>query len=520
MCAHPDVRLCGHHIKYDIHVLLNEGIELPKIFFDTMLASYLLQPHVAGHSLEALSMEKLGKTKTPIETLIGKGKAQKSMQDVPIEDVCAYCCQDVDYTCALKERLFKEIQESNLEYVLNEIELPLVPVLIKMERAGIFLDRSLLKQMESVCRTELSHLEKSIYAEAGEVFAINSPKQLGHILFDKMGIKSSKKTATGGYSTRADVLEELEGSAPIISHVLQYRTLDKLRTTYIEALPEQIFQATGRVHCTFNQFVAATGRLSCQDPNLQNIPVRSSMGRQIRSAFRPEHADGRFVSADYSQIELRLLAHLSQDPELVRAFEEKQDIHAYTASLVFGIPLEDVSEEMRYKAKAVNFGILYGQQAFGLSKGLGISFKEASDFIETYFQRYKKVKDFFEFCKESVRKSGRAVTLTGRQRPIPEIDSKNPMLRSAAERLAINTPLQGTAADLIKIAMLQLDAWLDKNPGNGQLLLQIHDELICEVSKEHADKCAASMKRIMEGVFPLRVPLHVDVAIGKNWGEC
>lgn len=308
LCGHSDISFYGHHIKYDIHVLLNEGVCFPKIAFDTMLASYLLQPHITGHSLEALSLEKLGKVKTPITTLIGKG--QKSMQDVPIEDVCAYCCQDVDYTCQLKELFASEIEKADLSYVLNKIELPLVPVLIRMERTGIYVNVEHLHMLQGVVRKELGHLEKEVYKEAGEEFTINSPKQLGHVLFEKMGIKSIKKTATGGHSTSAEVLEELKGSSPIIELVLQYRTLDKLRATYIEALPEDVFPKTGRVHCTFNQFVTATGRLSCQDPNLQNIPIRSPMGRRIREAFAPQQEGYQFISADYSQIELRLLAIL------------------------------------------------------------------------------------------------------------------------------------------------------------------------------------------------------------------
>ena len=334
-----------------------------------------------------------------------------------------------------------------------------------------------------------------------------------------MGIKAPKKTATG-YSTAADVLESLKEESPIVGKILEYRTLEKLRSTYVDTLPDQINPHTHRIHPTFNQSVAATGRLSCQDPNLQNIPVRTEAGKKIREAFKPQHPHHCYVAADYSQIELRLLAHLSEDPALMKAFREGEDVHAYTASLVFGIPIQEVTPQMRYQAKAVNFGIIYGQQAFGLSQELGIDFQEAKTFIETYFERYKKVKDFLHFCKESARKTGRAVTLTGRQRPIPEINSKNPAIRAAAERLAINTPLQGTAADLIKIAMIEIDSHLKSHPEQGMMILQIHDELLFETPDVEAEKLSAYVKKTMEGVFQLNVPLIVDIAIGKNWGEC
>ncbi|MFI5334846.1 MAG: DNA polymerase, partial [Chlamydiales bacterium] len=337
--------------------------------------------------------------------------------------------------------------------------------------------------------------------------------------FQKMGIKPPKKTATG-FSTNADVLESLQEEFPFVKMILEFRLFEKLRSTYVDALPEQINPDTGRIHCTFSQSTAATGRLASQDPNLQNIPIRTEEGRKIREAFRPQHPHWSFLSADYSQIELRLLAHFSEDPALVKAFVEGEDIHTYTASLVFGVPLQQVSSEMRYRAKAVNFGIIYGQQAFGLSETLDIPYEEAKKFIETYFARYPKVKEYLEFCKESVRKTGRAVTMTGRQRPIPEINNKNPMIRAAAERLAVNTPLQGSQADLIKIAMIQIDAFLEKEKEVGMMLLQIHDALLFEVPDTHIHALSGTVKVLMEGVFKLKVPLVVDISIGRNWGEC
>jgi len=509
----------GHNVKYDLHVLENEELPTPKIVFDTMLASYLISPHSQRHNLDFLTLERFHQVKIPIEDLIGKGKNEISMAQVPLDQITAYCCEDADYTVRLKQTFSQELDSLDLASVLQEIELPLIPVLTAMERRGIFVDKKKLEKMSGELAEQIRLLQTEIYAMAGEEFNLNSPKQLSAILFEKMGIKPPKKTATG-FSTSADVLEELQEEAPIVEKILEYRTMEKLRSTYVDSLPHEILETTRRVHCTFNQSVAATGRLSCQNPNLQNIPVRSSMGRKIREAFRPEDSDWCFLSADYSQIELRLLAHLSEDPALLKAFNEGEDIHRYTASLVFNIPLNDVTDEMRHKAKAVNFGILYGQQAFGLSQGLKISYVEASNFIDTYFQRYSRVKEYLDFCKESARKTGKAVTLTGRQRPIPEILSKNPSIRAAAERLAINTPLQGTAADLIKIAMIQIDAKLRPHPEMGYLLLQIHDELLFESPESQVIRLSHQVKNKMETVFSLKVPLEVDISIGKNWGEC
>jgi DNA polymerase I len=514
----PHISFYGHNFKYDLHVLQNEELPAPHIGFDTILASYLLNPQSQRHNLDYLALEQFHKVKTPIEDLIGKGKNQISMKEVPLEQITSYCCQDADYTVRLKEVFEKELAAKSLMPVLTEIELPLVPVLVKMERRGIYVDVRKLEKMSHELAHSIEKIEQEIYKMAGEPFNVSSPKQLSKILFEKMGIHPPKKTQTG-FSTSADVLEDLQADVPIVGKVLEYRTLEKLRSTYVDSLPLEINPKTHRIHCTFNQSVAATGRLSCQDPNLQNIPIRSREGKEIREAFKPQESHWSFLAADYSQIELRLLAHLSEDPTLLKAFKEGEDIHAYTASLVFDVPLKEVTEDMRHSAKAVNFGILYGQQAFGLAQGLKIGYREASAFIEKYFQRYKHVKDFLEFCKESVRKTGRAVTMTGRQRPIPEINSKNPMVRAASERLAINTPLQGTAADLIKIAMVQIDRLLQEQE-LGFMLLQIHDELLFEAPDSHIHKLSPQVKTIMEDVMKLKVPLEVHISIGKNWGEC
>lgn len=505
----------GHNIKYDLHILKRVGIEVANIGFDTMLASYLIAPQKQRHGLDILSLEHFGKVKTPISDLIGKGKKQISMLEVPIEKAAAYCAEDVDYTYRLKDLFAKEIEKENLTSLFTEIELPLISVLFAMEETGIFIDKDQLAAMHAHLEVSIGEIREMIFNYAGETFNLNSPKQTGGVLFERMGIRPAKKTATG-YSTSADVLENVRDVHPIIGKVLEYRALEKLRSTYVDALPKQIDPKTGRIHCTFNQTTTATGRLSCQDPNLQNIPVRTEEGRKIRTAFIPEKSDASFLSADYSQIELRLLAHLSDDPTLIKAFQEGEDIHTYTASLVYGMPLEEVTKQMRHAAKAVNFGILYGQGAFGLSKEIGVPIEEAKAFIDTYFQRYGKVRDYLEYCKQSVREKGYSLTLLGRRRPIPEINSKNSFIRAAAERLAVNTPLQGTAADLIKIAMIKIQNTLQ----TSKMLLQIHDELIFEAPDDEVDVLAKEVQTMMEGVMQLKIPLTVDISIGKNWGEC
>ncbi len=513
-----DKRWIGHNIKFDAHALLNEGLPLLPRLFDTMIASYLISPHQPRHGLDHLALEIFQKAKIPITDLIGKGKQQCSMAEVPIDRVCHYCCEDVDYTLRLRHHFGPQLEQLELISLFEEMEMPLIPVLMGMERTGMYVDTGLLAELKQKLEKRLANLAEKIYQIAGEPFNINSPKQLSQILFEKMGIRPPKKTATG-YSTSADVLESLRDQTPIVEEILVYRVLEKLRSTYLEALPQQVYPPTGRIHCTFSQSTAATGRLACQDPNLQNIPVRSEEGRQIRSAFRPQEKGLLFLSADYSQIELRILAHLSEDPYLLRAFQEGEDIHTFTASLVFHLPLKEVTPAMRHQAKAVNFGILYGQQAYGLSQEIGISHTEAARFIEAYFKQYARVKEFLEFCKESARKTGRAITMTGRQRPIPEIQSKNPTLRALAERLAINTPLQGSQADLIKMAMLAVDAKLKEKP-LAIMVLQIHDELLFEVPESNLENANSLILNEMKNVVTLKVPLLVESSFGQNWGEC
>lgn len=517
LLQNPELSFFGHNIKYDLHVLRNVGIDIKNVGFDTMLASYIIAPQRQRHGLDPLTLEFFSKVKIPITDLIGKGKSEISMNEVPLEQVAAYCCEDVDYTIRLKQLFEKEMEEKHLEKLFQQIEMPLLPVLLEMEEKGIYLDTSQMDAMHDALEKKLTDLTLTIFNYASESFNLNSPKQLGEVLFDRMGIRPAKKTATG-YSTSADVLEALQDTHPIIPLILEYRTFEKLRSTYVDTLPKQINPKTMRIHCNFNQSGTATGRLSCQDPNLQNIPVRTEEGRKIRSAFIPQLPDWSYLAGDYSQIELRLLAHLSDDPALIQAFQAGEDIHSYTASLVFGVPLNEITPQMRHAAKAVNFGILYGQQAFGLSKELGISIEEAKSFINTYFDRYKRVGDYLEGCKESARRLGYSMTLCGRKRPIPEMDNKNSFIRQAAERLAINTPLQGTAADLIKMAMIQIQQKL--YTFQGYMVLQIHDELIFELPDHEIATLTPLVKNTMENVMQLKIPLVVDISVGKNWGEC
>lgn len=515
----PNRGFYGHNVKYDYEVMMTNGVHVANLAFDTMVASYLLNSHSRQHSLDKLSLDYFDKVKIPTEALIGKGKKATTMDKVDIDRVREYCCEDVDYTCRLYQRLKEELHNRGLEKLFFDIELPLVPVLANMEKAGIYVDVKYLKEMTEDFSKILKDMEKKIFALAGEEFNINSPKQLSVILFDKMGIHPLKKGATG-YSTSADVLESLQADHPITALILEYRTLEKLRSTYTEALPEQVGRRDRRIHCSFNQSVTATGRLSSQDPNLQNIPVRTDVGKRIRRAFKPERKGWSFLSADYSQIELRLLAHFSGDPKLLAAFKENFDVHTYTASLIFEVPLDQVTREQRSKAKAVNFGIIYGQGAFGLSQQIGISTKDAQTFIDMYFDRYQGVKKYLEKMKEQARKTGKAVTLMGREREIPEIMSKNKQLRAAAERLAVNTPLQGSQADIIKMAMIRIDKKLRQGQKLAFMVLQIHDELIFEVPDFELLELETMIRKEMEGAVKLKVPLVVDISIGKNWEEC
>ena len=509
-----DKMFVAHNIKFDMHALANIGIHIGGSLFDTMIAAHLIEGSTTGLSLDALTLSHFQVVKKPITDLIGKGKKQLSMMDVAVEDVGPYCGSDVDFTLRLMNLFAPKLNEKALEATFYDIEMPLIPTLFDMERAGVLIDTEKLSSMSHVFKETLVALEEAIFASTGENFNIKSPKQLAEVLFDKMGLPApgGKKT------TKADVLEKLKQKHPFIKDILSYRAIEKLRSTYVDALPQMVNPTTHRIHCTFGQAGTATGRLSCNHPNLQNIPIRSKEGRKIRQAFIPSK-NSLLLGADYSQIELRLLAHFCQDPTLINAFNNGEDIHILTASKVFHVELGAVTSEMRSAAKTVNFGILYGQSAFGLASLLDISTHEARDFIKNYFLSYPHIKEYLEACKEVARQTGVATTLFGRKRPLSEINSTNGMIRSAAERLAINTPIQGSQADIIKKAMIEIQTKLKKS-FDSFMILQIHDELLFEVKEGEVETLSSMVKQSMEGVVELSVPLPVNILVGKNWEEC
>ena len=509
----PAVGKAGHNIKYDLVVLARAGIRLQGITMDTMVASYLTDPSRLRHNLSEVSLQYLKRKMIPITDLIGKGSKAVTFDKVPIDKACEYACEDADISWRLAGVFRGLLRERAVDSLYREVELPLIGVLARMEMAGIAIDPAVFKHLYDEIAVRLKALEAQIHEMAGEPFQINSPKQLQAILFEKIGLAHRRKTKTG-YSTDVDVLEELALEHPLPKLILEYRMLEKMRGTYVEALPKLVHPETGRIHTSFNQAVAATGRLSSSDPNLQNIPVRSEIGRRIREGFVP--AKGcRLISADYSQIELRVLAHLSGDARLREAFEKDMDIHRDTASRVFGVPAESVTAEMRRQAKAVNFGVIYGISPFGLARNTGISQSDAARFIENYFEQYPGVAEWIEATLRKARADGFVTTVLNRRRYIPDINSSEVAPRKAAERVAMNTPVQGSAADIIKLAMLQLDRELETR--RSRLLLQVHDELLVESPTDEAEETAALVKDVMEQALHLSVPLKVDVGIGQNW---
>ena len=511
------IKKIGQNIKYDKLVLSNYGIEVRGITHDTMIASYLLNPSRMSHGLDDLAFEYLDHKMTPINELLGTGKKKVTMDMVDVEKVSMYSCADSDVTLRLKNIFEKELLKKELDSLFNDIELPLVDVLSDMEKNGVKIDVDFLKETSIEMEKELSGLIKDIYGIAGEEFNINSPKQLSKILFEKLGLPIVKKTKTGA-STDVEVLERLSSLHALPKELLRYRELSKLKSTYVDALPELINKKTGRLHTSFNQAVTATGRLSSSNPNIQNIPVKTEEGRKIRKAFIGEK--GNFImSADYSQIELRILAHLSKDQELIAAFEKDRDVHSRTASLIFGVEEKDVTPEMRASAKTVNFGIIYGISAFGLGKGLGIDPASAQQFIDSYFERYPAVKVYMEDKIEEARSAGYVTTLFNRRRYIPEIKTGGMREQQQAERIAINTPVQGSAADLIKIAMINIHKKMKEKKLKSLMTLQVHDELVFEVPKAELDEMKELVKKEMEGAVKLSVPIKVSVQYGKNWLE-
>lgn len=511
----------AHNAKFDIRVIRNQGIDIKGVDFDTMIASYLLNPGSRQHNLDAVTFTELGFEKISKTDLLGKGKDKISFSEVNVERLSIYSCEDADFTNRLYKTLEKQIKDEKLSKLFKDIEMPLVPVLAQMEDNGIHLDGKFLDKMSEKIAKKLSSLEKSIYKKAGTEFNIRSTQQLREVLFDKLQIptKDIKKTKTG-FSTAADELVKLKDQHKIIADIQEHRELSKLMSTYIEALPVLINKKTKRIHTSFNQTVTATGRLSSTDPNLQNIPVKTELGREIRKAFISGKGY-KLLALDYSQIELRLAAHMSGDTKMIKAFKEGADIHTATAAEINQVGISEVTKKMRREAKATNFGILYGQGPHGLSRTAEIPYWRAKEFIDQYFVVYSDVKKYIETTTEEARKKGYAETLFGRKRHLPELNSSVVMMRKSAERMAVNTPLQGTAADMIKVAMIKAEEWIEKNFQDGEvgMLLQVHDELVLEARNDIVEKVAKELKKIMENVLKLKVPVIVDVKQGNNWGE-
>jgi len=511
------IKKIGQNIKYEKLILASYGIELKGIDFDTMLASYLLNPSKLNHNLDDMAFDYLDHKMIKINELLGTGKKKRSMDEVGLEEISEYSCEDSDVTLRLKGIFQKALFEKELTRLFREIELPLIDVLSDMERNGVKIDTALLRKSSKDMEKELHGTVADIYKMAGGKFNINSPKQLSEILFERLGLPVIKKTKTGR-STDMAVLERLSLEHPLPKELLRYRELSKLKSTYIDALPELVNTKTGRVHTSFNQTVTATGRLSSSNPNLQNIPIKTEESRRIRKAFIGE--DNRYIlSADYSQIELRILAHLSQDEQLIMAFEKDMDVHVHTASLIFGVELNRVTPQMRASAKTVNFGICYGMSAFGLSRGLSIDPESAQRFIDSYFERYPRVRIYMEDKMDEARDIGYVTTLFNRRRYIPKIRDGSISEQRQAQRIAINAPIQGSAADLIKIAMIDIYREMKKKGLSSMMILQVHDELVFEVSKKELDIMKELVKKRMERAVKLRVPVKVTVKYGRNWLE-
>lgn len=510
----------GQNLKYDIKVLAKYYVTVKGKLFDTMLAHYLINPDMR-HNMDVLSETYLNYTPMSITELIGKkGKNQLSMRDVPLEKQTEYAVEDADITMQLKEHFEKELGDANTQTLFDEIEIPLLRVLADMELEGINLDKDFLKSLSEELNNDIEKLEKSVYETAGETFNIASPKQLGEILFDKLKlVDKPKKTKTGQYSTAEDVLSYLAKDHEIIQNILDYRGLSKLKSTYVEALPLQVEPSTGRVHTDYMQTVAATGRLSSNNPNLQNIPIRTERGRQVRKAFIPRNEDYILLAADYSQIELRIIAALSNEKTMISAFKNGEDIHASTASKVFNVPIDEVTREQRSNAKTVNFGIIYGVSAFGLSNQTDLSRAESKDLIDTYYKTYPKLRNFISEQVDYARDNGYVQTILGRRRYLKDINSRNAVVRGAAERNAVNAPIQGSAADIIKIAMINIHKKLTEGNYKSKMLLQVHDELVFDIYKEELSELKTLIKSEMENAYKLDVPLDVELDTGENWLE-
>ena len=511
----------GQNIKYDLKILSHYGVQIKGKLFDTMIAHYLINPDMR-HNMDVLSETYLKYSPKSIEDLIGKkGKNQKSMRDVALEEIKEYAAEDADITYQLKQNFSSILDKAETKKLFDEIEIPLIPVLAAMELEGINLDVPFLKSMSVEMEKESAALEQKIYETAGEKFNLASPKQLGDILFDKLKIGGAKqkKTKTGQYATGEEILSYLEKDNPIVKDILEWRQMVKLQSTYIDALPNQVDKKTGRVHTDYMQTVAATGRLSSNNPNLQNIPIRTERGRLIRKAFIARDENYTLVSADYSQIELRIIAALSGEENMIKAFQNNEDIHRSTAAKVFNVPLEEVTKEQRSNAKTVNFGIIYGVSAFGLSNQTSLSRKESAELIDAYYATYPKLKSYMSSQVDFAREHGYVQTVLGRRRYLKDINSANMMVKSGAERNAVNAPIQGSAADIIKIAMINIHKKLTSENWKSKMLLQVHDELVFDVHNSELEKIQPMIKHEMENAFKMDVPLDVEIGMGKNWLE-
>ncbi len=514
-----EIKKVGQNLKYDMSVLAQHGIQLQGIAFDTMLESYVLDSVASRHDMDSLAEKYLSETTTSFSDVAGKGASQLTFNQIALELAAPYAAEDADITLRLHQHLWPQLSsQPSLTSVFNDIELPLLPVLSRIERTGALVDGTLLFQQSQELTERLAELETQAWDMAGQQFNLASPKQLGEILFEKLEIPVLKKTAKGAPSTKEEVLQELALDYPLPKVLLEHRGLAKLKSTYTDKLPTMINPASKRIHTSYHQAGTATGRLSSSDPNLQNIPVRTPQGRRVRQAFVPPRG-WKMVAADYSQIELRIMAHLSEDPSLLGAFDAGQDIHRATAAEVFGVATEQVTADMRRSAKAINFGLIYGMSAFGLARQLSIGRKQAAEYIELYFERYPGVQSYMNNIRHAAAEQGYVETAFGRRLYLPEINSRNGMRRQAAERTAINAPMQGTAADIIKLAMIHVDDWLQQSGLQSRMIMQVHDELVLEVPESELELVKQGLNERMENAASLRVPLVVDVGVGDNWDE-
>ena len=520
LLENPSIMIIGHNLKYDLQILKKYNINIKENVFDTMLAHYLINPE-SSHKLDVLSENYLNHKCIPIEDIIGKrGVNQKKMTDLDPKDIYVYACEDADITFRLKNIFEKELKKNNLTKLFYDLEIPLMFVLCEIENNGVKIDSDFLSNMSTLLTKKINETQKSIHKIAGEEFNVASPKQLGVILFDKLKIDDNpKKTKSGQYSTSEDILTKLSKKSKIVSLILEYREYKKLLSTYIDALPQMVSSYDKLIHTDYAQAVTATGRLSSNKPNLQNIPIRTQLGRKTRSAFVSRTKGNFILAADYSQIELRIIASFSEDKEMINAFNNNKDIHSITASKVFGISLDDVTQDMRRRAKEVNFGIIYGISPFGLSQNLDIPRGEAKEIIDAYFDEFKNVKLYMDRSIEEAKSKKQVKTLLGRRRFLRDIDSRNYTLRGFAERNAINSPIQGTAADIIKLAMISISKWMKENNIKSKMIMQVHDELVFDVEKTELELLSLNIKKIMENVIKIKVPLLVEVGYGKTWLE-